>query len=65
VAMVLFVLALGRPILPEGHPLLHYMRLMLRPLHVSSVRSGTIAGTASGQFPRVICCQGSGFDYLG
>jgi hypothetical protein len=63
--MVLFVLALARPILPEGHPLLHYMQLTLRPLHVSSVRSGTIAGTANGQCPRVICCQGSGSGYLG
>jgi hypothetical protein len=51
VAMVLFVLAPARPILPEGHPLLHYMQLTLRPLHVSSVRSGTIAGTANGQYP--------------
>jgi hypothetical protein len=63
--MVLFVLALARPILPEGHPLLHYMQLTLCPLHVSSVRSGTIAGTANGQYPQVICCQGSESSYLG
>ena len=62
VAMVLFALALVQPTLPEGHPLLQHMRPTRHLLLVSSVDSGTIAGTASGQCHHVIVRRGSGFD---
>ena len=60
--MVLFALALVQPILPEGHPLLQHMRPMCHLLLVSSVGSGAIAGTASGQCHQVIFRPGNGFD---
>jgi hypothetical protein len=49
-ATVLFVLALVHPTLPEGHLLLHHMRLMHYPLLLSSAGTGTIAGTTSGPY---------------
>ena len=49
-AMVLFVLALVQPTLPEGHTPQHHIQPMHHLLLVSSVGSGTIAGTTSGQY---------------
>jgi hypothetical protein len=62
VAVVLFAPALVQPTLREGHLLLQYMQTIQCLLLVSSVGSGTIAGTASGQCHRAIFHRENGFD---